>query len=114
MRRFLALTLERAGYFVEQAKDGQDALLKLQSGLQVESIICDIEMPRLDGYKFLIRLKSQKNLQHIPVIMLSSRTTDKYRQLAIQLGAAVYLTKPYNEHELLQTLKQVVNGDNTN
>ncbi|MEL6459438.1 MAG: hybrid sensor histidine kinase/response regulator [Cyanobacteria bacterium J06621_15] len=114
VRRFLALTLERAGYFVEQAKDGQDALLQLQSGLQVESIICDIEMPRLDGYNFLIRLKSQEKLQHIPVIMLSSRTTDKYRQLAIQLGAAVYLTKPYNEHELLQTLKQVVNKDNTN
>jgi chemosensory pili system protein ChpA (sensor histidine kinase/response regulator) len=46
--------------------------------------------------------------------MLSSRTTEKYRQLAKQLGAAVYLTKPYNEHELLQTLKQVVNGDNAN
>jgi len=114
VRRFLALTLERAGYFVEQAKDGQDALFQLQSGLQVESIICDIEMPRLDGYNFLIRLKSQDNLQDIPVIMLSSRTTEKYRQLAMQLGAAVYLTKPYNEHELLQTLKQVVNGDNTN
>ncbi len=114
VRRFLALTLERAEYFVEQAKDGQDALFKLQSGLQVESIICDIEMPRLDGYNFLIRLKSQENLQDIPVIMLSSRTTEKYRQLAIQLGAAVYLTKPYNEHELLQTLKQVVNGDNAN
>ena len=114
VRRFLALNLERAGYFVEQAKDGQDALFQLQSGLQVESIICDIEMPRLDGYNFLIRLKSQETLQHIPVIMLSSRTTEKYRQLAIQLGAAVYLTKPYNEHELLQTLKQVVNGDNAN
>ena len=114
VRRFLALTLERAGYFVEQAKDGQDALFQLQSGLQVESIICDIEMPRLDGYNFLIRLKSQDKLQDIPVIMLSSRTTDKYRQLAMQLGAAVYLTKPYNEHELLQTLKQVVSRDNTN
>ncbi len=114
VRRFLALNLERAGYFVEQAKDGQDALFQLQSGLQVETIICDIEMPRLDGYNFLIRLKSHENLRDIPVIMLSSRTTEKYRQLAMQLGAAVYLTKPYNEHELLQTLKQVVNKDNTN
>jgi len=108
VRRFLALTLEKAGYFVEQAKDGQDALLKLQSGLQVQGIICDIEMPRLDGYNFLIRLKSYSHLQHIPVIMLSSRTSEKYRQLAIQLGAKVYLSKPYNEHELLQTLKQVL------
>ncbi|MCJ8279679.1 MAG: hybrid sensor histidine kinase/response regulator, partial [Rivularia sp. ALOHA_DT_140] len=114
VRRFLALTLERAGYFVEQAQDGQDALIQLQSGLKVQGIICDIEMPRLDGYNFLIRLQSQENLQDIPVIMLSSRTTEKYRQLAMQLGAAVYLTKPYNEYELLQTLKQIVNGDNTN
>ncbi|MEO1561516.1 MAG: response regulator [Cyanobacteria bacterium J06632_19] len=112
VRRFLALSLERGGYFVEQAKDGQEALIKLQGGLEVESIICDIEMPRLDGYNFLIRLKSQENLQRIPVIMLSSRTTGKYRQLAMQLGAAVYLTKPYNEHELLQTLKQVLSQDN--
>ncbi len=108
VRRFLALTLEKAGYFVEQAKDGQDALFKLQSGLQVKGIICDIEMPRLDGYNFLIRLKSHGHLQQIPVIMLSSRTSEKYRQLAIQLGAEVYLSKPYNEHELLQTLKQVL------
>ncbi|MBF2013657.1 MAG: hybrid sensor histidine kinase/response regulator [Rivularia sp. T60_A2020_040] len=108
VRRFLALTLEKAGYFVEQAKDGEDALFQLQSGLQVQGIICDIEMPRLDGYNFLIRLKSHGHLQQIPVIMLSSRTSEKYRQLAIQLGAKVYLSKPYNEHELLETLKQVL------
>ena len=108
VRRFLALSLEKAGYIVEQAKDGQDALFKLQSGLQVQAIICDIEMPRLDGYNFLIRLKSHKHLRQIPVIMLSSRTSKRYRQLALQLGAQVYLSKPYNEHELLQTLKQVL------
>ncbi|NJM18395.1 MAG: hybrid sensor histidine kinase/response regulator [Richelia sp. RM2_1_2] len=114
VRRFLALTLEKAGYFVEQAKDGQDALFQLQSGLQVQGIICDIEMPRLDGYNFLIRLKSYSHLQHIPVMMLSSRNSEKYRQLAIQLGAKVYLSKPYNEHELLQTLKQVLKSSSLN
>ncbi|MEM9925608.1 MAG: hybrid sensor histidine kinase/response regulator [Cyanobacteria bacterium P01_D01_bin.50] len=111
VRRFLALSLEKAGYIVEEAKDGQDALFQLQSGLQVQSIICDIEMPRLDGYNFLIGLKSHNHLREIPVIMLSSRTGEKYRQLALQLGADVYLSKPYNEHELLQTLKQVVNRE---
>lgn len=103
--------LKSAGYLVEEAKDGQDALFQLQSGLQIQAIICDIEMPRLDGYNFLIRLKSHKHLQQIPVIMLSSRTGEKYRQLALQLGADVYLSKPYNEYELLQTLKQVVNRE---
>ena len=57
VRRFLALTLEKAGYRVEQARDGQDALNQLQDGLRPEAIICDIEMPRLDGYGFLAKAK---------------------------------------------------------
>jgi two-component system, chemotaxis family, sensor histidine kinase and response regulator PixL len=108
IRRFLALTLEKAGYRVEQAKDGQDALEKLQSGLEVHAMVCDIEMPRLDGYGLLVRLKSHKEFQHIPVAMLTSRSSDKHKRLAIELGAKAYFSKPYNEHELLQTLEEMI------
>ncbi len=108
IRRFLALTLEKAGYRVEQAKDGQDAIEKLQSGLQVHAMVCDIEMPRLDGYGLLVRLKSHKEFQHIPVAMLTSRSSDKHKRLAIELGAKAYFSKPYNEHELLQTLEEMI------
>lgn len=108
VRRFLALTLEKAGYRVEQAKDGQDAIEKLQAGLSVQAIICDIEMPRLDGYGFLTKVKSNPALEHLPIIMLTSRSSDKHRQLALSLGATAYFSKPYNEHELLQTLGQTI------
>ncbi|AFY34048.1 response regulator [Calothrix sp. PCC 7507] len=108
VRRFLALTLEKGGYQVEQAKDGQDALDKLQSGLQVQAVICDIEMPRLDGYGFLGRVKSNVDMQDIPVAMLTSRSSAKHRQLAIQLGARAYFSKPYNEQELLRTLEEII------
>ncbi len=108
VRRFLALTLEKGGYQVEQAKDGQDALDKLQSGLQVQAVICDIEMPRLDGYGFLGRVKSNAEMQNIPVAMLTSRSSAKHRQLAIQLGARAYFSKPYNEQELLRTLEEII------
>ena len=108
VRRFLALTLEKAGYRVEQAKDGQDALEKLQSGLSVQAVICDIEMPRLDGYGFLTKVKSSPALAHLPITMLTSRSGDKHRQLAMSLGAAAYFSKPYNEHDLLQTLERVI------
>ncbi|MBW4645297.1 MAG: hybrid sensor histidine kinase/response regulator [Goleter apudmare HA4340-LM2] len=108
VRRFLALTLEKGGYQVEQAKDGQDALDKLQSGLQVQAVICDIEMPRLDGYGFLGRVKSNMDMKNIPVAMLTSRSSAKHRQLAIQLGARAYFSKPYNEQELLQTLEEII------
>jgi chemosensory pili system protein ChpA (sensor histidine kinase/response regulator) len=108
VRRFLALTLEKGGYQVEQAKDGQDALEKLQSGLKVQAVICDIEMPRLDGYGFLGRVQSHDEMKNIPVAMLTSRSSDKHRQLAIQLGARAYFSKPYNEQDLLRTLQEII------
>jgi chemosensory pili system protein ChpA (sensor histidine kinase/response regulator) len=108
VRRFLALTLEKGGYQVEQAKDGQDALEKLETGLKIAAVICDIEMPRLDGYGFLGKVKNDVNLKNIPVAMLTSRSSDKHRQLAMQLGAKAYFSKPYNEQELLRTLEELI------
>lgn len=108
VRRYLALTLEKGGYQVEQAKDGQDAWEKLESGLKVQAVICDIEMPRLDGYSFLERVKSHVDLKSIPVAMLTSRSSNKHRQLAMQLGARAYFSKPYNEQDLLRTLEDMI------
>ncbi|ACB53665.1 CheA signal transduction histidine kinase [Crocosphaera subtropica ATCC 51142] len=110
VRRFLALTLEKAGYRVEQAKDGQDALDKLQGGLgaTVQLVISDIEMPRLDGYGLLSHLKSNPLFQPLPVIMLTSRSGDKHRQLAMNLGACAYFSKPFKETNLLTTIKQFI------
>lgn len=111
VRRFLALTLEKAGYRVEQAKDGQDAIDKLFGGLDIHAVICDIEMPRLDGYGFLARIKSNADYQHIPVAMLTSRSGEKHRQLAISLGASAYFSKPYNEQNLLRSLEEMVTSN---
>ncbi|WP_071189610.1 hybrid sensor histidine kinase/response regulator [Trichormus sp. NMC-1] len=108
VRRYLALTLEKGGYQVEQAKDGQDAWEKLESGLKVQAVICDIEMPRLDGYSFLDRVKSNTDLKNIPVAMLTSRSSNKHRQMAMQLGARAYFSKPYNEQDLLRTLEDMI------
>jgi two-component system, chemotaxis family, sensor histidine kinase and response regulator PixL len=107
VRRFLALTLEKAGYQVAQAKDGQDALDKLSAGLTVQAVVCDIEMPRLDGFGFLARFRADPEFEQIPVTMLTSRSGEKHRQLAMSLGATAYFSKPYNEQALLQTLKQL-------
>lgn len=107
VRRLLALALEKAGYQVAQAKDGRDALDKLQAGLEANAILCDVEMPRLDGYGFLAQLKSQADLSDLPVAMLTSRSSTKHRQMAMRLGASAYFTKPYNEQMLLQTLEEL-------
>lgn len=106
VRRFLALTLEKAGYRVEQAKDGQQALEKLEAGLPIQAVVCDIEMPRMDGYGFLAHVKAKPDFKSIPVAMLTSRSGDKHRKLAMTLGASAYFSKPFREKELLQTLEQ--------
>ncbi len=107
VRRFLANTLEKAGYRVEQAKDGQEALDLLGNGLIVNAVICDIEMPRLDGYGFLAHVKNLRNQEKLPVAMLTSRSSEKHRQIAMNLGAAAYFTKPFREADLLTTLKKM-------
>jgi chemotaxis family two-component system sensor histidine kinase/response regulator PixL len=108
VRRFLAIVLEKSNYRVEQAKDGQEALEKLQAGIQIQAVICDLEMPRLDGYGFLSRVKSNDKYKDIPVIVLTSRNSDKHRRLAMNLGAAAYLNKPFQEPELLNTLEEIL------
>jgi two-component system, chemotaxis family, sensor histidine kinase and response regulator PixL len=107
-RRYLAISLEKAGYQVEQAKDGQEAVDRLLAGLQVAAVICDVEMPRLDGYGVLSAIKSRSEFRDLPIAMLTSRSSEKHRKLAMNLGATAYFSKPYNEPELLQTLAGLV------
>ncbi|MEO0349613.1 MAG: hybrid sensor histidine kinase/response regulator [Cyanobacteria bacterium P01_A01_bin.15] len=107
-RRYLAASLEKAGYLVEQARDGRDAVDKLTSGLGVEAVICDIEMPRLDGYGVLEELREQSEFSQLPIVMLTSRSSEKHRKLAMNLGATDYFSKPYNEQELLKRLKLLI------
>ncbi|MEA5466305.1 hybrid sensor histidine kinase/response regulator [Leptothoe sp. PORK10 BA2] len=106
-RRYLATTLERSGYLVEQAKDGREAVDKLLGGLVVKAVICDIEMPRLDGYGVLEELRNEAKFGELPILMLTSRSSEKHRKLAMNLGATAYFSKPYNEQELLTQLKQL-------
>lgn len=109
-RRFLTITLEKAGYFVEQARDGQEAVDKLLGGLQIHAVLCDVEMPRLDGYGVLDEIKRRPQYKNLPISMLTSRSSDKHRQLAMNLGASAYFAKPYNEQELLRTLEALINA----
>ncbi len=110
VRRYLSLTLEKAGYRVEQAKDGQEAVDKLIGGLDVQAVVCDIEMPRLDGYGVLEEIKERAEFSDLPIAMLTSRSNEKHRKLAMNLGASAYFSKPYNEQELLSTLETLINN----
>lgn len=111
MRRTLALSLEKAGYRVLQAKDGKEALDQLQQTSNISLVICDIEMPNMNGFEFLGQRRRFPELSKIPVAMLTSRSNEKHQKLATHLGADAYFTKPYIEQKFLQAIKNLV-GDN--
>ena len=108
MRRTLALSLERAGFPVLQARDGQEAIEQLQQSSAIELVICDIEMPNMNGFEFLSARRQEPQMLSIPVVMLTSRSNDKHRWLAMQLGANAYFTKPYLEQEFLGAIKTIL------
>ena len=116
VRRFLAMTLEKSGYRVEQAKDGHEAMEKLRKlqtlpkSSRVSAVICDIEMPRLDGFGFLVQSRSDDSCKDVPVVMLTSRSGAKHRDLAMGLGASAYFAKPFKDNELLETLSQLTHS----
>ncbi|MEM1239298.1 MAG: response regulator [Cyanobacteria bacterium P01_H01_bin.26] len=111
VRELLSMSFNKVGYRVEQARDGQEAWEKLRSGLPCDLVFCDIEMPRMDGLELLSRLQKDEGLQQIPIAMLTSRGADRHRQMAVDLGASGYFTKPYLEEALLDAANKMLHGE---
>lgn len=103
IRRATFKILEKYGYNILLAKDGQDALQQLQITIP-DIILSDIEMPIMDGFELLKNLKSNSKYKSIPVIMITSRTADKHKQFAYSLGVDGFLGKPYQELELINNI----------
>jgi chemosensory pili system protein ChpA (sensor histidine kinase/response regulator) len=107
VRKITSRLLTREGFAVLTAKDGVDAL-QLLGEQQPDVILLDIEMPRMDGFEFTKTLKNDATLARIPIIMITSRTADKHRARAAELGVDLYLGKPYQEDELLRQLRDML------
>jgi len=107
MRKVTARILERHNIQVVTAKDGLDAVAMLQT--QVPDLaILDIEMPRMDGFEVVAHVRNQQNLRGLPIIMVTSRGGEKHRERAMKLGVNDYLTKPYQEEQLMQSIRQIL------
>ena len=107
VRKITGRLLVREGFETVAAKDGLDALQLLGERLP-DAILLDIEMPRMDGFEFAKTIKADTRLAHIPIIMITSRTAEKHRNRARELGVDVYLGKPYQEDELLRNLREIL------
>lgn len=106
IRKVTTRFLERNNYKAVTAKDGVDALQKLQKMIP-DLILLDIEMPRMDGYEMASQVRKDERLKDVPIIMITSRTGDKHRNLALDVGVKHYLGKPYNEAELLKYIEDL-------
>ena len=109
LRRTLALSLQKATYRVLLAKDGKEAIDKLEQNPRVNLIICDIEMPNMNGFEFLSYRRQKPEIAQIPTAILTSRSSTKHYKLAMQLEADAYFSKPYVESELLEAIEQILN-----
>jgi len=107
VRKITSRMLLRAGYQVVTATDGVDALEKLEE-FTPNVMLLDIEMPRMDGFALARQLRRDPKTHDLPIIMITSRTADKHREYAMQLGVNTYLGKPYQEDDLLQNIADFV------
>lgn len=103
MRKVTGRVLERHNYEVVTAKDGVDALERMEERVP-DLMLLDIEMPRMDGYELATQMRADARLRGVPIIMITSRTGEKHRQRAIEIGVQRYLGKPYQEPELMRNV----------
>ena len=111
VRQLLSLTFNKAGYRVEEAKDGQEAWEKLRAGLPCDLVFCDMEMPRMNGINLLSAMQQDPKLRGIPVGFLTSRGGEKHRKAAADLGASGYLTKPCTDRDLIDSAQRMIAGE---
>jgi len=107
VRRVTQRLMARHNYEPLTAKDGMDALTVMLENIP-DIILLDVEMPRMDGYELATAVRSDPRLKHIPIIMITSRTGDKHRDRALNIGVNMYMGKPYQEHELLENIQSLL------
>ena len=112
VRKVTTRLLERNGYKVLTAKDGVDAMGQLQE-MVPDMMLLDIEMPRMDGFELATHMRNDTRLKHVPIIMITSRTGDKHRERAQQIGVNNYLGKPYQENDLLDSIHRIIGASMT-
>ena len=104
VRKVTSRFLERQGFNVVLAKDGIDAFEILQETTP-DLMLLDIEMPRMDGFEVASQVRHNRRLQELPIIMITSRTGEKHRERAFEIGVNDYMGKPFQENQLLNKIQ---------
>ena len=106
-RRVLAEFVKDLGYEIREARDGIEAIEVIENE-KPDIILVDLEMPRMNGLELSSHVRSTPDTKDIPIIMITSRSTEKHREMADAAGVNVYLTKPFSEDELLENIENLL------
>jgi chemosensory pili system protein ChpA (sensor histidine kinase/response regulator) len=104
VRKVTERLLKRYDYNIITAKDGVDALTVMIEQIP-DVMLLDVEMPRMDGYELATTMRNDGRLKDVPIIMITSRTGDKHRQRALDIGVNQYMGKPYQEQDLIENIR---------
>ena len=107
LRQVVSIALKGAGYDVIEGSDGKDALAKL-NGQKVHLIISDVNMPRMNGIEFVKAAKALPNYRFLPILMLTTESSDLMKQAGRAAGATGWLVKPFDPARLLDVIKKVI------
>ncbi len=107
LRQMVAVVLKGAGYSVVEAVDGQDALSKMK-GQELNLILTDINMPRMDGLEFTRQLRALPQYKFVPVVLLTSESNAEKKLQAKVAGATAWIVKPFDPLQLLAIVKKVM------
>jgi two-component system chemotaxis response regulator CheY len=107
IRQVVGITLKKAGYDVIEANDGKDAMDKL-TGQKVHLIICDVNMPNMDGIAFLKELRQNSNYKFTPIIMLTTEAQEGKKQEGKAAGAKAWIVKPFKPEQMLAAIEKLI------
>ncbi len=109
IRQFIKAALETTPDLtvIGEAVDPHDAREKIKD-IYPDIVLLDIEMPKMDGFEVLKSVRGDPRLEKLPIIMITSRTGEKHKQQALELGVNQYLGKPFQENNLLSTIDEVL------
>ena len=105
----LSYVMKNAGFAVDSAADGEEALEKIKANAP-DLVILDIMMPKLDGFEVCKAIRANPDWNSVRIIMLTAKGRDSEREKGLQLGADDYLTKPFSTRDILQRAKDVLQG----
>lgn len=106
VRQMVSFTLKDAGYEVIEATDGQDALKKLQGG--VDMIITDLNMPNLDGIELIRQVRTTSGYKFIPIVMLTTESQDEKKQEGKKAGASGWIVKPFKPPQIISVVQKLL------